>query len=96
MSFRPGTGPASTTEQTSVNWRIFSQQYHSKVQNILIIKLPLARRLRTHYTVFARFPTLFPLAHLGVEIVLNHMLRFACLFIKDLTPFLRSIRRSIH
>ena len=40
--------------------------------------------------------TIVPSTHLGIKIVLDHTSRFARLFIEDLTPFVCSIRRSIH
>ena len=36
------------------------------------------------------------LAHLGIQIISNHMFCFPCLLIEDLAPFFRSVRRSIH
>ena len=56
----------------------------------------LAIHLRARHTVSACLPALRPFAHLGVKIVLDHMGRLARLFIKNLTPFFCSVRRSIY
>ena len=59
-------------------------------------KPSLAPHLRSQYTVFACFAALQLLAHLGIKVVLDYVVRFASVFIEDLTPFLRSVGRSIH
>lgn len=52
--------------------------------------------LRTPLPRVRMSSTIVPSTHLGIKIVLDHMSRFARLFIEDLTPFICSVWRSIH
>lgn len=83
---------AKTTGQPHVKWlycsRMLHQSRNTRTETLGMLYTPLPG---VHV-----FSTINPSTHLRIKIVLDHMSRFARLFVKDLAPFICSVWRSIY